>query len=180
MSNPNATTLPFAAPATTDPATADALAALRPLVEPPPVPWWPPAPGWFVLAAVACLLIIGIGIFWWRRRRFLRQTRYRREALALLTAATAPSSPIEQLSHIAHVLRRAAVSVWGRESVAKASWEQLLTRHATGVMDTRSMNLLQQSLYSQHPPSAEDVLHLQQQATAWLQQLPPLREVATA
>ncbi|UVE16456.1 DUF4381 domain-containing protein [Pseudomonas sp. LS44] len=30
---------------------------LEPLIAPPPIPWWPPAPGWWVLAALVPLLL---------------------------------------------------------------------------------------------------------------------------
>ena len=55
------------------------LAALHPLREPLPVGWWPPAPGWWLLAALvlAALFVLGWALF----RRY-RASAYRRRALA--------------------------------------------------------------------------------------------------
>jgi hypothetical protein len=49
------------------------------VVVPPPVPWWPPAPGWFVVGGV----VLGL-VFWtvWRVWRRWRAAAYRRAALA--------------------------------------------------------------------------------------------------
>lgn len=69
---------PIAVPAGPDP-----LAALRDWHLPEPVAWWPPAPGWWLAAA----LILGLGVsalLWWRIRR--RRTAPARAALAELSA----------------------------------------------------------------------------------------------
>lgn len=51
---------------------ASALDGLRDIHLPPPVPFWPLAPGWWALAAV--LLLTGVTVAVWRRRR-RRSTR---------------------------------------------------------------------------------------------------------
>jgi Domain of unknown function (DUF4381) len=61
-----------------DPASLD---RLHDVIVPAPVPWWPPAPGWFVVGGalalvVACRLVRAI--------RHRQLNCYRREALALL------------------------------------------------------------------------------------------------
>ena len=60
----------------------DPLAALHPLREPLPIGWWPPAPGWWLLAglALAALLLLA-----WHALRRYRANAYRRQALFRLT-----------------------------------------------------------------------------------------------
>ncbi|MEX2480337.1 MAG: DUF4381 family protein [Gammaproteobacteria bacterium] len=58
---------------------------LRDVHVPPPVPWWPLAPGWYGLAAVVVLAVLA-GWWVWRRRR---QGRMARAALAELEAIEA-------------------------------------------------------------------------------------------
>ena len=59
----------------------DPLAQLHPLREPLPVGWWPPAPGWWLLALL--LLVLGLTLGWYLLRRY-RARAYRRQALAQL------------------------------------------------------------------------------------------------
>lgn len=59
----------------------DPLAGLAPLRQPEPITWWPPAPGWWVLAAVAvALLAFALWRLWQRHSR----NAYRRQALRQL------------------------------------------------------------------------------------------------
>lgn len=60
---------PSAAPA--DPITVDPLAALRDIHLPAPVPFWPPAPGWFMLAGALVLVALIAALWEWRRRQTL-------------------------------------------------------------------------------------------------------------
>ena len=60
----------------------DPLANLHPLREPVPIGWWPPAPGWWLLAA---LLLVAVALLAWYLIRRYRANGYRRQALAQLT-----------------------------------------------------------------------------------------------
>lgn len=40
---------------------------LQPLIAPPPVAWWPPAPGWWFLAALALGILLLVRLRPWRR-----------------------------------------------------------------------------------------------------------------
>lgn len=51
----------------------DPLAGLQPLIEPTPVAWWPPAPGWWLLALL--LPLLGWGL--WRLRHRLPRLKTR-------------------------------------------------------------------------------------------------------
>ena len=41
---------------------------LHDIVLPPPIPWWPPAPGWYVVLGV--LLLAGLAAAWWSWKRW--------------------------------------------------------------------------------------------------------------
>jgi len=45
----------------------DPLAGLRPYHLPEPVSWWPPAPGWWLLAVL--LSVLAAAVYGWRRHR---------------------------------------------------------------------------------------------------------------
>jgi hypothetical protein len=93
---------------------------LHDLVTPPPVPWWPPTPGWTIVLIAATLILLAAVV------KFIirwQANRYRREALALLD-----STPPEQLSALA---KRVALTVWPREQVADLTgkpWLEFLDR----------------------------------------------------
>lgn len=42
---------------------------LQPLIPPPAIPWWPPAPGWWLLALVALASLAAFCWLQWRRPR---------------------------------------------------------------------------------------------------------------
>ena len=97
------------------------LSQLRDIHLPAPVSWWPPAPGWWLLAA---LLLIALGaaylLYRWHRR-----ARWRRTALAelgQLRGATAERF----LGEVSVLLRRVAVSRFPRRDVAALTGEDWL------------------------------------------------------
>lgn len=75
--------------------------AFEPLQSPPPVSWWPPAPGWWLLA-VACLILIAWGA--WRAWRSWRRNRYRRALTQQLEALWEQCRPDQNADHIAPYL----------------------------------------------------------------------------
>ena len=61
----------------------DPLAQLRDIHLPEPIGWWPPAPGWWLLALVFLSALIYVAL-WWRQRR--ARLYFRRQAQHLLEA----------------------------------------------------------------------------------------------
>ncbi|GLK91226.1 DUF4381 domain-containing protein [Pseudomonas turukhanskensis] len=61
----------------------NALDQLQPLIAPPPISWWPPAPGWWLLAALIPVLLWGL----WRLRKRLPQRNKK-------TGTDAPLDPL--------------------------------------------------------------------------------------
>lgn len=64
----------------------DPLARLNPLREPAAIDWWPPAPGWWLLAVLLLCGCIALALWSWRRHR---RNRYRAQGLAALAAIEA-------------------------------------------------------------------------------------------
>lgn len=91
-----------------DPAS---LANLRDIVTPPPVPWWPLAPGWWFLLTVLGLIAVLMAVHGWRR---WRANAYRRAALRALRGAA-------DVASIAEILKRAALVAYPRTQVASLS-----------------------------------------------------------
>jgi hypothetical protein len=90
---------------------------LHDLVMPVPVPWWPPAPGWFIVSAV---LVTVLG--WWLIRAIQQwqSNSYRREALILLGKIDGSGAELPIL------IKRVALSAYPRERVASLTGEQWL------------------------------------------------------
>jgi len=99
----------------------DPLAQLRDIHLPQAVSWWPPAVGWWLLLALALLLVF-MGRWLWRRHQ---QAASKRAALAEL-AALQRLDPVQQLPALSQLLRRCAVSWYPRQEVAGLTGERWL------------------------------------------------------
>ena len=127
------------------------LADLREMVPPASPPWWPPAPGWFGLAAV-----IAIALAWWWRCRWLqrRANAYREVAVDEIERLAAGG----RLDELSAVLRRTALAAYPRHDVVPmvgADWIAFL--NATGGDFTGEVaDLLLRVTYDRRaaPPSA--------------------------
>ena len=91
-----------------DPAS---LENLRDIVVPPPVPWWPPAPGWWIVFA---MLLVTVAVFGFRAWRSWHANAYRRQALRELRGVTS-------VAKIAEILKRTALGAYPRTDVASLS-----------------------------------------------------------
>jgi hypothetical protein len=107
---------------------------LHDLVAPAPVPWWPPAPGWYWVLGAALVVLLALLV-----RAFIRwqHNRYRREALAELerheTVLENPDRRAANLLALAELMKRTAITAYSREKVAAltgADWFAFLDRSA--------------------------------------------------
>ena len=108
---------------------AGSLQNLNDIVMPGAVPWWPPAPGWFVLAALLAVILLLLLFRGWQARR---RNRYRRQALLEL-ASIRQNGSADALSNVPVLLKRAALAAWTREQVAALSgeaWHRFLDESA--------------------------------------------------
>jgi hypothetical protein len=103
--------------------TASALPALqlRDIHIPAAAPFWPPAPGWWLIGFAILLLLAWAGALAWRRRRLLLARRRIVDALAELEADFTRERSGERLGRISLLLRRLALSRYPRERVHDAA-----------------------------------------------------------
>jgi len=89
--------------------------ALRDIHLPGLVAWWPPAPGWWVLAALAVLGLVAFALYY-------RSGRHRRAALRVTAKVRAAleqgAEPVACLQRVSTTLRRFAMTTADQQSVA--------------------------------------------------------------
>jgi len=148
----------------------DPLAALHPLRDPAPIPWWPPAPGWWLLFALA-LVALSLLAWWLLRRR--RRNAYRRRALARLQELQQryPGDAGAQ-AHAAAVnalLKSVALIAYPRREVAACSGRQWLEfLHSTAPPGARFPDGFADAGYRADPPDI-DLEQSHRAAAHWLQ-----------
>jgi hypothetical protein len=124
----------------------DWLAQLAPAHASPPPGWWPPAPGWWGLAV---LLLAGLAAlyYWWMRPR----RRLRRAALReLAQLETAGGNDVQLAQSLENLLRRYAISRYGRATVAGlagTAWLEFVTAHGGGGFSGRGGRSLLRAAY---------------------------------
>lgn len=139
---------------------------LRDIHLPAPVSWWPPAPGWWFVAA---LLLFLAAVGYWLLRRWRRQ-RWRREALEELARLRQSAATSRQLAQLSMLLRRVAVTCFPRQDVASLTgpeWLAFLERHDGGF--AAYAELLVDAPY--RAETELDLEGLYQQAENWIRRL---------
>lgn len=107
---------------------ADWLSQLTPAHAPPPPGWWPPAPGWWGLALL--LGLIAAGLVYVVRRPSVRLRRTALRELKRLEGGTNDDARLA--GELELLMRRYAVAVYGRETVAHLSgsaWLDFVVAH---------------------------------------------------
>lgn len=102
--------------------TASLIEQLAPDRAPPPLGWWPLAPGWW---AVMGLLLVALALVMWLRTRRQRPSvkRWQRVALRELAQLQATRDDATLARGVQQLLRRYAIARYGRETVAALSGE---------------------------------------------------------
>lgn len=147
----------------------DPLQGLRGLHLPPPVSAWPPAPGWWILGGLVLLLLLTMYLLWRRYRR----RAYRRAALRQLKQMREAANQGQAvLSDLSVLLRRVAISRYGRQQVAVLhgdEWLAFLDRTGrTQAFSQQGRALLEAPYRRQASQEAGPLLELAQR---WLQVL---------
>jgi len=98
----------------------DPLAALRPLHTPPPISWWPPAPGWWLVLLATVALAIIIYRYW---RRMAPQRAALHELNLLNKNKIVSTHPVATLNQL---LKRYALVCWPNSTIAPLSGKDWL------------------------------------------------------
>lgn len=115
----------------------------------PPVSWWPPATGWWLLAALV-LIAIGAGV--WlvgRHRRRAYPRRAARRELDALAARFARDRDAHVLAaELSRLLRRIALMIEPAAAARGADgWRDFLERRAPGAFDDGQLGALLEAPY---------------------------------
>ena len=157
--------------------TAALLEQLADVATPDAVAWFPPAPGWWIVAGLILLGLYFVVRFFARRRQ---RARYRKEARVLLEAIDqqwARDHDDHAYAIAAHQLvRRVAIHVSGRESVARLTGRDFIesvNALSVAAFSRRAGDMLSEASYR---PSAEiNVECLRTEVADWLSRLEGVR-----
>ncbi|MFK8013976.1 MAG: DUF4381 domain-containing protein [Gammaproteobacteria bacterium] len=148
---------------------------LRDIHLPAPVSWWPPAPGWWLLAGVLVALII----LWFRRRSQLKVRRAGLRSLTEIEREFRAHGDGQRLSaDVSTLLRRVCLTYLPRESVASLTgkaWRDAMASvvASRGVLSDK---VAWQIVHGPYNPSQEvEGATMVDQVRRWLGALPPLR-----
>ncbi|PFG07826.1 DUF4381 domain-containing protein [Marinobacter sp. LV10MA510-1] len=136
---------------------ADALQQLRDIHLPESSGWWPPAPGWWLLAAVGsvCLVLAVRGWRHWQRRN-RRWQAVQRELTALraqLQSQTQTQNSPAWFSQLNALLKRAARDSYPQQPVAALSgneWVAFLQQSSDNAVEAELVNTLVNACWQPH------------------------------
>ncbi len=132
----------------------DPLSDLRDIHLPEPGGFWPPAPGWWLLAALVLALAIGLTVWARRRYRANRWLKQARNELDRLARSQRPEG--ERLAELNRLLKRAARERYPErrpESLSGEAWVRFLqdTMPARADISEATLKALVESSWRPHP-----------------------------
>jgi hypothetical protein len=136
--------------------------------------WWPPAPGWWLSLLLLLLLAVLLSrLPGWFRHKPARQLALRELARIRRDYKQGQSERVV-LNEVAELLRRVAISYYGRDAAAAATgaeWLRQLQQLAPQAsLSARHLDLL---VHERYRPRCEfDVEELLQDCERWLRALP--------
>ena len=151
------------------------LAQLRDIHLPEAISFWPPAPGWWLLALFAIVCSALITLLWLRRKR----TRiYRQEALKELDEILNSQQHFKKVQSIFHLLRQTAHTANRETNIASLPTSSFLeflraTSHQSLFRcDPQKLGLILYATPEQHDPDyyADLCLSLASDARLWIKQ----------
>ena len=140
----------------------DLLSQLRDIHAAPVVPWWPPAPGWWVLALMLLVLLI------WRGRRLLARIRVhqrRKQMLGWVDHLNANIDPQRDpqgyLSTLNRIFKLVALRAFPEQhcaALAGQDWADFLIANMKDSRSVESLNVLASGPYNPAPQFDADTM----------------------
>jgi hypothetical protein len=133
----------------------DLLSQLRDIHAAPAVPWWPPAPGWWIVAVLMLALL-----FWMGRRVFARFKNHqrRKQMLAWIDHLNANIDPQKEpqayLSTINRIFKLVALRAFPAQqcaSLAGQDWADFLAANMQRPKSSESLDVLASGPYDPAP-----------------------------
>ena len=106
---------------------------LRDIHLPEPVNWWPPAPGWWLLLISCVIIIAGIFLFKYIRKRRLLKRTVLAELDSIRRQYRDNHDRVQLVKALSALMRRASISFYQRENSASltgTAWLQHLDNTA--------------------------------------------------
>jgi hypothetical protein len=149
----------------------DLLAQLRDIHVTPEVPWWPPAPGWWILALLLVFVLIWLGR---RALKSFRSHRLRKQMLGWvdhLNETIDPGrDPQAYLSTLNRIFKLVALRAFPDQkcaSLAGQEWVNFLADQMNGSQPGDSLDVLASGPYD--PAPQFDPVAMSELARVWIQ-----------
>ena len=158
---------------TQDAVGADLLSQLRDIQAAPEAPWWPPAPGWWVLAALTVVALYWVTMLIQSRRQ---QRRLKQDALERLASLRRSNDPDQQpqayLSAVNGLLKVIAIRAFSEQSCANLQgndWTGFLLNHLGDNVQEQDRSSVLALASGPYQPSPEfDPAALERVAGLWI------------
>ncbi len=124
-----------------------------------PAPWWPPAPGWWLLALLVAVAV-AFGVWWWRmHRRSRRPAAALREIDRLASRFAADGDRAALAAGASRLLRRVARQVEPAVAASRGEpWRDFVRRNARDAADAELLETLREAAFRPHPDFDADAL----------------------
>ncbi len=133
---------------------------LRDIHLPGPPDFWPPAPGWWLLAILLLVLMAGAGFMLWRRLELHRQRQRILAMLDRLETGSGDEATPELLAQLSDLIRRLALTRFPRHEIASLTghdWLRFLDESGgDGLFSSGPGEVLAQGPYMRKLPNAVD------------------------
>ncbi len=139
------------------------------ITPPPPAPWWPLAPGWWLVLALVLALVAVVSLLAWRRYRnnaVIREALIQLDALAQLADQARHPEPVwyTRLSRLLKQVARARYSDQNPGCLSGRDWSRFLAATGTDGED-RWQELIRASYHPCPDLSADEAILL---ARRWI------------